>query len=94
MRSTLLAAPLIAMMLSGCQGNLDEASTPETTAATDACRAYSMPTVVRYKSRQDARTRHSVHLLNGPQEPMNQGACGQGLPLASIVTLSYQVAGG
>ena len=92
MRRIELAAPLFVLLLTGCSGPTE--TSVETSAATPsaspACSTLGSQTVVRYHSRVDSATQHSVHLLNSG---LDDGACDQNLPLAGVVTLSYRVAG-
>jgi hypothetical protein len=104
MRTTTLAAPLLALLLVGCQDTKDTqaavaAGTPEPAIAPEAdCAPLGPPTVVRYHSRLASSTQHSVHLLNSGAEasalPSRTSGCDPKLPLASTVILSYRIAGG
>lgn len=98
-RSALIAS---ALLLTACQPAQDQASsgtavpsiepTVSQLRASD-CDAFGTPTVVRYHSRMDARTQHSVHLLNPGATAMRAAGCDRAMPVASVVTLRYRVAG-
>lgn len=100
-RMTLSAAALL--LLTACEQPRDEATADgtapppiEPTLAqlrAQDCDAFGTPTVVRYHSRLDARTQHSVHLLNPGDTAMRAAGCDQTMPVASVVTLRYRVAG-
>ena len=64
-----------------------------TRVAVSDCTSSATPTVVRYHSRLDLRTQHSVHLLNPDATAMRVAGCDATTPVASVVTLRYRVAG-
>ena len=100
MRRTLLIGPLFMLALAACQDSTDGARAqaapairPSVTTAPDAACERTTPTVVRYRSRFDARTQHSVHLLNETAATPRRAACEAPLPIAGVVTLRYRLAG-
>lgn len=97
MRPTLLVVPLALVALAGCQGTEEAApqalTAPAAPTQTGCSQTFDQPTVVRYLSRMDDRTQHSVHLLNASEDSQRIAGCSEVLPLASVVTLRYRVAG-
>lgn len=98
-----LALIASALLLTACQqpqdGTTAGATSPpsiQPTLARNAsleCGGFGTPTVVRYHSRLDTRTQHSVHLLNPGGTARRAAGCDTVLPVASVVTLRYRVAG-
>lgn len=93
------------LLLTACQQAPDGPSTDAARAApaiepaltqlrSSDCGAFGNPTVVSYHSRPDTRTQHSVHLLNPDAEAARAAGCDHVMPVASVVTLRYRIAGG
>jgi len=98
MRPALPILPALMIMLSACQPVSEDAAAtikqaPAQIAAADCSQQYASPTVVRYHSQMDNRTQHSVHLLNAGADGVQYAGCAMPLPVASVVTLRYRVAG-
>lgn len=97
MRRLPLIVPLALVALVGCQGTNHtppQALTAPAAVESGGCaQAFDQATVVRYLARQDDRTQHSVHLLNASEASQRVAGCSEFLPIASVVTLRYRVAG-
>ena len=97
MRRLRLIVPLALIALAGCRGTdhtpLETLAAPASPQSGGCTQAYDQATVVRYLAQTDDRTQHSVHLLNASAASQRLVGCAEFLPLASVVTLSYRIAG-
>lgn len=100
-RLTLTATVLL--LLAGCQQPEDGTATSEASASPSGqptvssasleCGVLGTPTVVRYHSRLDSSTQHSAYVLNASDYARRATGCVTVMPVASVVTLRYRVAG-
>ncbi|MDZ7827470.1 MAG: hypothetical protein U5R48_17395 [Gammaproteobacteria bacterium] len=83
--------------LAGCREMARPRAASNDRTLTDAravCSLSGQATTVRYQTRRAAYSEQAIQLLNGFDAGMVPDECAGAVPMASIVTLRYRIAGG
>jgi|AntRauTorcE11898_2_1112593.scaffolds.fasta_scaffold90147_1 ABC-type glycerol-3-phosphate transport system substrate-binding protein len=96
MRSIAPFAIALCLGLAGCLGNSGTTASSSQQTLADVrtvCTLSGQATTVRYKTRSAAYSEQAVQLLNGFDGGATARDCPAAVPMASVVTLRYRIAG-
>jgi hypothetical protein len=96
MRSITPFAIALCLGLAGCQGERETAAASNDRPLADtgsACTLSGAATTVRYQTRRAAYQEQAIQLLNGFDGGAIPEHCSGAVPMASVVTLRYRIAG-